>query len=194
MNFSFEPNNIIKTVKRTVQITIAGFVLAIATVAAPATPKLTNLSIPDPLEQVIANASPSARTPNLQIGDIKISRTVTPVMRRSEMLEYSLSKHGQSRLTEDALILWKELLPKNARIPFSKVFVQFDDLSESFFFAYDFKSGQRLEATTYIDDEDDDVYFSVFSENRLFFQNVLARDAFFRKASEIWRQFEENNG
>lgn len=193
MEYSFIPDNVIKTVKRTAKVTIAGFAIAIAVVATPIAPNLNNLTIPDPLEQVIAYAVPSDRMPEFNIVASKIVRDENSMSKRSEMLTNSLNSRGLSNMTDEASLLWKDLLPMAASIPFNKVFVQFDQVSESFFFVYDFNSGQRLEATTYVDNEDDGVYFSVFSKDKLFFQNILPRDVFFKKAASTWKQLSQSH-
>lgn len=187
MDFSFEPTNIIKTIKRTMTVTVAGFALAIAAVAAPVPPDLNNMTIPNPLEQVIASATPSLKMPEWDIDKMSLQG------RRTRMLEESLRKNGYSEMDNVALRIWDELVPNTASIPFDKIFAQYDSDSESFFFVFDFKSGQRLEATIYVDENDDDVYFSVVSKSELFFQNVLPEEEFFDRAKSTWGRFKENN-
>lgn len=187
MDFVFESRNIIKTAKRTFKVCIAGLTIGIAAIAAPIKPDLSNMTIPIPLEKTIAHAFISNRLPKLGISLLEAYGE------RTSLLESSLKQHGMRKMDDKAAALWKKMLPDMVDIPFSKVFAQYDNVSESFFFTYNFKSGQRLEATTYVDSEDNNVYFSVVSEGKVFFQNVLPRKIFFEKAKSTWKQFEENN-
>ncbi|MCH5218104.1 MAG: hypothetical protein J1F07_06090 [Muribaculaceae bacterium] len=188
MDFVFESRNIIKRVKRTLtNVCIAGISIGIAVIAAQNTPDISSMSIPIPLEKTIACAPISNRLPQKGISLFE------GYGERTYLLESSLKQHGMKNMDEKALSLWKEILPDMIEIPFSKVFAQYDKVSESFFFTYNFKSGQRLEATTYVDSEDNNVYFSIVSEDKVFFQNILPRKVFFEKAKSTWEQFEENN-
>ena len=187
MDFVFESRNIIKTAKRTFKVCIAGLTIGIAAIATPIKPDLSNMTIPIPLEKSIAHATLSERLPKLNISQLEAYGE------RTSLLEKSLRQHGMRKMDEKASVLWKIMLQYMVEIPFSKVFVQYDNVSESFFFTYNFKSGQRLEATTYVDSEDNNVYFSIVSEGKVFFQNILPRKDFFEKAKSTWEQFEENH-
>lgn len=187
MDFVFESTNIIRTVKRSFTVCIAGLTIGIAAIAAPIKPDLSNMTIPIPLEKTIARAVISDRLPKLGISQLEAYGE------RISLLESSLRQHGMKKMDDKASALWKNMLPDMVDIPFSKVFAQYDNISESFFFIYYFKSGQRLEATTYVDSEDYNVYFSIVSGDKVFFQNILPRKFFFEKAKSTWEQFEENN-
>ncbi len=187
MGYSFVPNNVINTVKRTAKVTIAGIAIAIAAIAAPIEPDLSKVTISDPLEKIIAKYVPTSKTPSLQLTEMHALGI------RTGKLEISIAKHGKPEMDDKALAMWKDLLPDSAKIPFENVFAQYDAESESFFLAFDFKNGHNLEATTYVDEEDEYVYFSVISAGKVFFQNSLPRDVFFKQAKSTWQQFTEND-
>ena len=187
MNFSFEPTNIIRSVNRTVKkVVLAGVVVLMAASATPVTASLNGFSLSDPLEKKIALCvSPQS----ISASDII---QLSGLERRIDNLQNSLKVVGTESLPLDAKALWDKMVIPAANIPFESVFSQFDSDSESFFFAFSFKSGQRLEATIYVDEEDDDVYFSVTEKGKVIFQNTLQRENFFRNANSTWRRFSEN--
>lgn len=98
----------------------------------------------------------------------------------------SLSVHGFKYMTEESNELWKDILPKATAIPFRKVFVQYGRVSESFFFTFDFAEDRSVEATLYVDEEDDNVYFSALSKGETFLQSRLPKDEFFARTASIW--------
>lgn len=180
--FTFKSEKI-RTVARKTIATIAGISVLIAVNAsATAIPNLSDMSMPDPLETVIANTQPGSTT------SIDVSEWAA-LGRRMERLENSIAAHGRDYMNEDARQLWSKMISKAAGIPFEKVFVQFDDYSESFFFSFDFIEGYRMEATTYVDDDDSNVYFSVVEKGNVFFQNVLPREDFFLRSKSTYGKF-----
>lgn len=178
MEFSFQPVNIIKTVKRTVRVVIAGFVFTIA-VNASATPVLEcGMNFSEPLEQVIANATFTPKIPKINYDFLKAREE------RLSLLDLSMTAHGLKDMSEAAYDNWKNLQFKVAEIPFEKVFAQYDDSVDSFFLVLSFSSGHTIEATYYQDD--DNVYFSVFSKGEIFLQNAMPKDIFFDRVNAIW--------
>lgn len=109
-------------------------------------------------------------------------------------LVYSLGKHGGDKMNAEATRLWQKILSQSADIPFSEVFVQYDDYGESFYMSYRFKSNRWLEATMYVDEKVSNVYFSVYSGNERFYQSYLPQGEFFTKSVELWTSVNGERG
>lgn len=181
MDFTIEPLNIIKTVKRKATVVIAGIAISIAANAAPISPVLSDLAIDEPLVTVIARSVTTPRVPMLDL------EKIGEIGNRIASLEASIASHGKDMMDDKANALWNNLLSASAAIPFDKVFAQYDPYSSSIFFSYNFASGHRIDATVYSDEEDQDVYFSIASKGEVFFQNALPRDIFFKNVISTWR-------
>lgn len=109
-------------------------------------------------------------------------------------LVYSLGKHGGEKMNPEAKVLWQKILSYSVDVPFSDIFVQYDDYGESFYMAYKFKNDRRMEATMYVDDEDPNVYFSVYSGNERFYQSYLPQSEFFSKSVKLWTSVNGERG
>ncbi|MCM1143038.1 MAG: hypothetical protein NC453_31110 [Muribaculum sp.] len=176
MEFKYSFVDNLRVVKRTLTTVIAGITLTIAANASPVNLDSQTMSCPDPLEQVIEEAA-----------NIKVSPAIDYAkLLRMVNLELSLSRNGGTEMDSDASMIWHRLVTEASDLPFNNVFAQFGSESESFFLSLSFASGHRIDATTYIDEEDDYVYFSVFHDDKIILQNSMPEELFYAKAKKIW--------
>lgn len=178
MDFEYVSNTNTLTVKRTLTVSLAGIVVAIAANSAPSCYEISNAAICDPLANTIVNSSSSLSIDNL--GVPQIDETIS----RAAQLDYSLRLHGYDKMNANSMDLWKILLTHSANVPFSKVYAQYGETSDSFFLVFYFKSGHRIDATIYADEDDNYVYFSIASMGEVFFQNALPIDEFFERTKK----------
>ena len=173
MDFAYVSNTNNQTIKRTLTVTIAGIAVAIAACSAPSTLAMSDATIFDPLANAIETSTVTHSLDNL--GVPKIDETI----RRAKLLDDSLRLHGYDIMDANSMTLWKILLSHSANVPFSNVYAQYGESSESFFIVFYFDSEHRIDATIYADEDDRNVYFSIASKGEVFFQNALPINEFF---------------
>lgn len=160
--------------KNKIVVTIAG--IAIALSASATTTKLpSEFRIQEPLPNRIEHTSS-------QILNVSKSQQLLDYTQRIDSLENSIERHGKANMDQMAIELWDQMLWGAASLPFKKAFAQYDRTTNSIFYAFDFKNDLKLDATMYVNSEDQYVYFTIASSEEVYYQNALPKEIFFEKA------------
>lgn len=190
MNFIVEKEQLseiaLKPIVKKIPLHIASIVVCAANVANATPVDTSRFEVDIPISSEVMTAPLSDKMP-----DFNEWCLIGESANRTAMLNSSLKNHGYGEMDSTAASMWREISRLASEIPFSSVAAQYDRDSGSFFLMFGFASDRRIEATVYVDEEDDDVYFSVSTKGEVFLQNSIPMVDFFSKVASLWRNIDD---